>query len=176
VAELLEQLKARDPGAQQQLRSELFGKIAATCTRLLGDPVKAESVAEDLWMDFLFTHIDKVREPRAISAYLRMMTVRRCLRLREFEAKHLDLEGGREPATDPEAELLSAIDQPRLQERLTRCLQKLDGRARWMLRLRFFEEQKLEEIGEQASVSKQYAGRVVKQSLGRLRKCMGVRA
>ena len=171
--ELLDQLKARDPAAQAQLRRELFSRVRGTCTRMLRDPVRAEDVAEDIWMDFLFTHVDKVREPRAVSSYLRMMTVRRCMRLREFDARHQELDGATEPASNPEESLLGQLDQPRLRARLERCLEKIDGRARWMLQQRFFEEQKLEQIGEAAGVSKQYAGRVVKQSLARLRKCMG---
>lgn len=176
MVELLKRLQARDIGAQQQLRADLFPKVMGTCARMLRDPARAEETAEDIWMDFVYKHVDSVKEPRAIAAYVRMMTVRRCMRLREQLAKHQEITDNQEPADNPEPDILHHLDSGREQHQLKKCIAKLTQRARRILRLRYFHDMKLEQIGDTEKVSKQYAGRVVKQSLETLRTCMEAEA
>ena len=169
---LLNGLRAREPRAQSAARQHLYPRVLAVCRKMLADPVLAEDTAEDIWMDFLFEHVGKVQHARALSAYLRMMTVRRCVRIRKGRARHTDLDEVAESTGHPEDGLVSAVDDQRDQDRLQACLDRLDGRARKMLRLRFHLDQTQQTIGRALGVSKQYAGRVIARSLARLRKCL----
>ncbi|MFC1610525.1 RNA polymerase sigma factor [Myxococcota bacterium] len=165
----LEQLRACQPDAQQLARKRLFPAMLVVCRRMLSDSVLAEQTAEDIWMDFLFRHVDKVQSAGALSAYLRMTTVRRCVRVREFRAKHLD-SSTVELSTSPHVH--EKIDQQRHMARLDLCLSKLTPRSRAMLRMGYQQELTQEEIGRRFNVSKQYVGRVLKKAIQRLRRCM----
>jgi RNA polymerase sigma factor (sigma-70 family) len=172
-AELLDRLRARDPQAQAALRRELFPRVLAVCRRLLLDATLAAEVAEDIWMDFVFEGAERLRAPEAVGAYLRVMTVRRCVRLREGLARQVEFdESCALDACAPEAGLEAGLDQRRLQARLAGCLRRLSDRARQIVRMRFFLDLTQEEIGRAFGVSKQYAGRVLQRSLDALRVCL----
>lgn len=174
MTEILQLLRARDAGAQAALRGRLFPKVLATCAHVLGDSSRAEEIAEDVWTDFLFRDVDRVRDPRAIPAYLRMMSVRRCIHVRDVSRRFdtLDAVTESEPTADVEADLLGGLDRSRTLLRLRACLQLLDRRQRQVVRLRFLHEMTLEQIGEELAVTKQYAGQIVKKSLWRLKRCI----
>jgi RNA polymerase sigma factor (sigma-70 family) len=180
-AELFDRLRARDPQAQVELRRELLPRVLAVCRRLLPDPSLAAEAAEDIWMDFAFGGLDRLRAPEAVSAYLRVMTVRRCVRLRDGWARHEELGERACPAGGPGGEtsgaaveegLLMGLEQRRLRERLVRCLRRLSEKARRIVRMRFFLDLTQEQIGQSLGVSKQYAGRVIHRSLDALRACL----
>jgi len=170
--EILDSLKRRDASAQRKARSALFPAVRAVCGRMLNDPMLAEHTAEDIWTEFLFQHVDRVRSARGVLRYLRLTTVRRCARVREVSARYIDESTIAERISDaPDAIELVASKQQ--QQRLMSCLQRLTGKVRAVLRMRFAEEMTQEAIGQQTGASKQYVGRVLKQALNRLRRCMG---
>jgi len=169
---MLEKLRARDHRAQQKLRKRLDPKILAVCRHMLQDQALAQETAEDIWMDFLYEHVDKVQKERALGAYLRMMTVRRCVRIRDWQNRH------EEPGDQPplvggsEADMAAALDERRQTARLEECLKRLSRRARRIVRMRYRNEMTQESIGKALRVSKQYIGRLIARSLEALRECM----
>jgi RNA polymerase sigma factor (sigma-70 family) len=170
--ELLDGLKEGTTRARAIARQSLFPRVLAVCRRMLSDPILAEDTAEDIWMDFLFLHAARVQSARALPAYLRMMTVRRCIRIRQSRARLAELDENSASNGLAEDHLVSAVDLMRDQVRLQACLEQLDGRARKILRLRFHLDLTQEAIGQALGVSKQYAGRVIARSLENLRQCL----
>lgn len=175
-AALIDRVRVRDPAAILELRQILFPRLAAVCTHVLKDPALAEEIAEDVWMDFVFDSIQRVEQPEAIGTYLRVMAVRRCVRVRERRMRHEELGERSRAGSDPEGEVISALDWPDRRLSLEACLGLLSARARQILRLRFHLDQTQETIGESLGFSKQYAGRVLKRSLEALRVCLEERS
>ena len=176
--ELLDRLKLRDGQAQLELRQEAFPKVLGTCRHVLKDPVRAEEAAEDIFIDFLYDQVDRVRKSESLWPYLRMMTVRRCIRLRQLERRAKSVDGDDlmpAPTVDAEEPVLCRIDVERDLERLRGCLGRLSNRQKEILRLRFHHELSFSAIGHRLGTSKQYAGRTAKEALGSLRKCVGKR-
>jgi len=171
-AALIERVRVRDPVAILELRRILFSKVTAVCVHLLRDAALAEEVAEDVWMDFVYQSIDRVERPEAVAAYLRVMAVRRCVRLRERRSRHEEFTDRGPAGADPEAAVVGALDWPARRRRLEACLKRLSARARQVLRLRFHLDQTQEAIGQSLGFSKQYAGRVLNRSLEALRACL----
>jgi RNA polymerase sigma factor (sigma-70 family) len=169
---MLEKLRARDHRAQQKLRKRLSPKILAVCRHMLQDESLAQETAEDIWMDFLYEHVDKVQKERALGAYLRMMTVRRCVRIRDWQKRHEEPENQPPLVGGSEAEMAAALDQRLQTARLEECLKQLSRRARRIMRMRYRNEMTQEAIGKALRVSKQYIGRLIARSLEALRECM----
>lgn len=170
--ETLTLLRARDAGAQAQLREQLFPRVLGTCLQILRDEVAAREMAEDIWTDFLFGKVDGIEHPRAMAAYLKLMAVRRCRRLRERSARHTAAVELQHQGPDPERLVLEAHDVVRQHALLAACLELLSPKAHQVVRLRYAEELTQEEIGVRIGASKQYAGRVLGRSLEQLRRCM----
>lgn len=159
----------------RQVREDLMPRIQKTAVKILRDQVRAEEVAEDVLMDFLFKHIDRLIEPKAMFSYVRMMTVRRCLLVKERSQRHQQLQDDHSLFSENELDQLNQIDQERFALRLTQCLQKLKPRARQIIRQRYFHELKLDEIGKEHKITKQYVNQIIAQSLFKLKRCVGIR-
>lgn len=169
---MLERLRARDPGAQQELRKRLFGKVKAVCLKVLQNKELAEETAEDIWMDFVYQHVDKVQEEHALGAYLRMMTVRRCVRIRQWQARHDELADQAALSAGSEQDAVNSLDEMNQVELLERCFSRLSPKVRRVLRLRYFSEMTQDAIGQALGVSKQYVNKVLMKSLEKIRACM----
>lgn len=170
--ELLRRLKRRDGRAQLELRKRMFHRLLAVCTHILGDRVRAEDLAEDVLMDFVFEHVDRVEHPRAVASYLRLMAVRRARRIRQKQNRHESVRVDRARPVDEESSMVEAIDAPNRQACLAKCIDQQDKKARQMLRLRFYNEMSVTDIGRQMGVSKQYVSRIMKRALEALRGCV----
>lgn len=153
-------------------RPELLPRVEGLCRHLLHDPALARETADDIWADFVLHHASKVNTPAATEAYLRILTVRRCRRIRLLQNRQvpLDLEVQQPPANDPtaEAQLIAAEDAAKLAD----CMQQLEPNASRLLRLRYHLGLTLESIGERLGVSKQYAGRILTRAVDGLRTCV----
>lgn len=172
-AGVLARLRARDPETQAQVWRELHPRLSALCTRIVGDPARGEEVAQDVWIDFAYTYVDRVEKPGAMRGYLIMMAVRRARRQAIRRRQHRREGEPEERASEhQEAPLVEALHHDRLKARLTTCLEELRPRARQMLRMRFREELSLREIGEGFGVSKQAVGKAVRVALAALRACI----
>ena len=175
--ELLARLKRREGSAQLALRQRALPRITATARHYLKDDLRAEEMAEDIWVDFVLKYVDNLQHGRAIDRYLHMMTVSRCIRFNQF-LRTLDpvspcTQDPSEPAGENiESEIIDAIDQPAVLSRLHACLESLAARKQRMVRLRFFQGETFSAIGQAMGISRVYAGRVVQESMSQLLRCM----
>lgn len=170
--ELLRRLKLRDGHAQIELRKRMFHRLRAVSVQVLGDRVRAEDLAEDVLMDFAFEHVDRVEHPRAVASYLRLMAVRRACRLRTLQNRHETVREDRSGPSNTEQAIVEAIDAPARQACLSHCVDAQDHKSRQMLRLRFYSERSVTDIGREMGVSKQYVSRIMRRALEALRGCV----
>ncbi len=173
--ELLSRLKARDRRAQEELRAQMLDRVAAVCRHILGGSSGWREAAEDVWTDFLVEHVQMLRSSAAIAAYLRLMAVRRCTRLKEHQARHEPIGEPFEPAEStesPEDALVSNATARSQEAQLLSCLDKLHVRTRRIFRLRYHHDMTQGAIAEIFGLSKQYVGRVLARGLESLRQCM----
>lgn len=166
----LARLKARDRQAQARFYATYRERVQATCARVLGSGADAADVATDVIGDFLFQYVDGVESPRAVTTYLKLMATRRSLRwLRrgdkseEVSDEAPDVEGVR-----PDQSIWVAQMMPRLDG----CLEGLTPKAREVLKLRFSTDMTNEVIGDMVGGSKQYIGRLIKESTEKLKQCL----
>jgi RNA polymerase sigma factor (sigma-70 family) len=172
----LARLKARDPAAQARFFRQYRDRVEAICGRVLGGGRDAQEIAADVLGDFLFTYVDGVESPRAVTTYLKLMATRRSLRWvrAKDRSEEVDDEGPTVPIAD--ASLAGDVDQGIWQKqmipRLDGCLEHLTPKAREVLKLRFSTELTNECIGEIVGGSKQYIGRLIKESTEKLKSCL----
>ncbi len=169
-------LKARDAHAQARFFAAHRARVESLCARVLGHGADAVEIATDVLGDFLFQYVDGVESPRAVSTYLKLMATRRSLRwvrtrgrsdeMQEDDSAPSELGGDREPGVD------QAIWARQMMPRLDGCLDKLTPKAREVLKMRFGTELTNESIGEIVGGSKQYIGRLIKESTEKLRTCL----
>jgi len=171
----LARLKARDGAAQARFFRAQRARVEALCARVLGSGADAVEIAADVIGDFLFQYVDGVESPRAVTTYLKLMATRRSLRWlrargRSDEVQDGDGEGAlvgeRDPAPD------QAIWARQMMPRLSGCLEHLTPKAREVLKLRFSTELTNESIGDIVGGSKQYIGRLIKESTDKLKRCL----
>lgn len=184
-------LKARDPGAQARFFRAHIGRVEGLCARVLGAGADAQEIATDVLGDFLFQYVDGVESPRAVSTYLKLMATRRSLRWVKNRGRNdevsddgasgaviglADATGAQVAGGRGEHAIDQAIDQAiwaqQMMPRLDGCLEHLTPKAREVLKLRFSTELTNESIGEIVGGSKQYIGRLIKESTEKLRKCL----
>lgn len=170
-------LKARDPLAQARFFRGQRGRVEALCARVLGHGADAAEIATDVLGDFLFQYVDGVESPRAVTTYLKLMATRRSLRWLRTKGRNdevQDDDGG--GPTDLSREREPQVDQQiwarQMMPRLDGCLEHLTPKAREVLKMRFSTELTNESIGEIVGGSKQYIGRLIKESTEKLRLCM----
>lgn len=167
----LDALRAGDRRAQEQFWRLHWDRTYATCARVLGYGADATDVATDVLHDFLYRHVHHVVEARAVRTYLGLAATRRALRRRERAGRHVELEAEQLPdegARAPDRAAWTALLLPRLGA----CLEGLTPKAQQVLKLRFGGELTNERIGELVGGSKQYIGRLIKESAERLRACL----
>jgi RNA polymerase sigma factor (sigma-70 family) len=176
----LAQLKARNTGAQARFFRAQRARVEGLCARILGNGADAMEIAADVLGDFLFRYVDGVTSPRAVPTYLKLMATRRSLRWLKKRRRTDDVEdedlsaammpGGQIVAGAPPLE--QAIWARQMMPRLDGCLDVLTPKAREVLKLRFSTELTNESIGEIVGGSKQYIGRLIKESTIKLKQCL----
>jgi RNA polymerase sigma factor (sigma-70 family) len=169
--ELFERLQAKDPQAQRAFWKEKRPDLRALCASVLGRGPDADEVADAVLVDFLFDYVHRMQHPEAVATYVRLMAMRRSLRLKaKRDASESDavLEGEIDPAKPDEAAHVALL-RPRLAD----CLNRLTPKAQEVIRLRYSGDLTNEEIGRLVGGSKQYIGKLLKQSQALLRTCLG---
>lgn len=171
----LGRLKAREPAAQARFYKAYKERVQAICARVLGNGPDAADVATDVIGDFLFQYVDGVESPRAVTTYLKLMGTRRSLRWlrrgdRADEVNEETPDGEGEERSDAQADQRIWVQQ--MTPKLGGCLDGLTPKAREVLRLRFSTDLTNEVIGEMLGGSKQYIGRLIKESTEKLKACL----
>ena len=169
-------LKARDPLAQGRFFRAHRGRVEVLCARVLGHGADALEIATDVLGDFLFQYVDGVESPRAVSTYLKLMATRRSLRWLRTRGRSDEMQdddgGAVELGREREAPVDQAIWARQMMPRLDGCLEQLTPKAREVLKMRFSTELTNESIGDIVGGSKQYIGRLIKESTEKLRTCL----
>lgn len=168
---LIDGLRACEPSAQHTFWASSWAEVYTICVSILGAGPDANDTAVDVLTDFIFKYVQNLSDSRAAHAYIRLMSVRRSLRRRArlkelYEHRYEEIPDTKTVCADEAAE--KALLLPRLRE----CLSQLTPKAQQVLKLRFGEELKNEQIGSLLGGSKQYLGRLIRRSLELLRKCL----
>jgi RNA polymerase sigma factor (sigma-70 family) len=163
-------LQKGDDRARRECWERLFSPVYAICAHILGSGVEASDTAADLLSDFIFHHVHALQNPAGAGAYLRLMAVRRAIRARDHRNRMCEFhdDAMATGATGPE----ESAEFRLLQDRLPRCLNALTPKARSALRLKYTARMANDQIGTLLGGSKQYIGRLLAQSLERLRRCL----
>ncbi|MFT7579403.1 MAG: RNA polymerase sigma factor (sigma-70 family) [Myxococcota bacterium] len=167
----LDALKAEDTDAQQAFWLAYWDRTYAICARILGTGANASEVASDVMSDFLFKYVQGIEEQRAVWSYVKLMATRRALRFKKRAARGSELL--QETVADDDAlgqDVLAgtALLLPKLGD----CLDILTPKAQQVLKLRFGGDLTNERIGVLVGGSKQYIGRLIRQSTEKLRTCI----
>ncbi|MFO0746514.1 MAG: sigma-70 family RNA polymerase sigma factor [Myxococcota bacterium] len=167
----LARLKAREPAAQARFYKLFKDRVQAICGRILGSGADAADVATDVIGDFLFQYVDGVESPRAVTTYLKLMATRRSLRWlrRGDRSEEVNEEA---PDVDGDVRPEQSIWVGQMMPRLDGCLEALTPKAREVLKLRYSTDLTNEVIGDMVGGSKQYIGRLIKESTDKLRTCL----
>lgn len=153
----------------QTLKSQLLPKLEGLCAKVLNNRALGVETAADVWTDFELFHAAEVKTAAATEAYVRLVAVRRCRRMKQ-------LEGRQAPLTTEAPDRAAAADEQLIRaerdRKLAACMEKLEPSAKRLLRMRYQLGMTQESIGEQLGVSKQYAGRILARALEGLRGCV----
>lgn len=169
--ELIYELRRNNSVAQKRFWDTYYPKIYGICNHILHNGPDAMDLTVDLLTDFMAERVHDIDEPKAMGGYLRLMAVRRALdqKVKRQQAAPLDYYNlvDRTTATPEEQAIYSNL-MPRLSE----CLDQLTDKAKQTLRLKFVEQWSNERIGDIVGGSRQYIGRLIRQSLSLLKTCI----
>lgn len=166
----LARLRRREPVAQARFFRAFRERVEKLCSRILGPNGDAQELAADVLGDFLYTYVDGVETPRAVPTYLKLMATRRALRLHKSRERAGEIDD--DQFQDEEVPPDQAIWAQQVMPKLDRCMGILTPKAREVLRLRFGTELTNEAIGDIVGGSKQYIGRLIKESTEKLKTCL----
>ena len=167
---MLEGLRQRDATCQQAFWEKYWTRVFAICARILGKGTDSTDLAVDLLTEFIDRRVHNVEKAGAMGGYLRLMAVRRALDLKRYRARTQTL-----CYEISDTSVISPEDQAvltNLMPRLDLCLPNLTDKAQQTLRLKYMEQWSNEQIGTIVGGSRQYIGRLLKQSLDFLRLCI----
>ena len=166
-------LKAGHQEAQAALWQDHFDEVYAICARIIGTGTTATDTAVDVLADFSATYVHGLQHAGALSAYLRQMAIRRSVHQRALQdGRETPLaEVDNQPSPNEQA-LDETVAYAALVPRLDGCLAELSTKSQRVLRMRFHLEMPNEQIGALVGGSKQYIGRLIRSSLGALRRCL----
>jgi RNA polymerase sigma factor (sigma-70 family) len=167
---LVTELRCGNAAAQREFWKARRPEVYAVCAHVLGTGADAEDVADEVLIDFVFLHVRRLKNPRVVGSYLRVMAVRRAIKFRQTRSRFSELVGDHVDGDsgNVEQQVVIRTALPKLE----RCLAVLTPKARRVLRLRFELELTNEHIGHLVGGSKQYIGRLLKRSLELLKGCM----
>ncbi len=172
ITGMLTGLKRGDRDAERIFWKDRWPEVYAVCRHILGDGADASEAAVDVMTDFMTKYVHSLSNEAAINAYLRLMAVRRSIKYKKFREKHISLQPDTDMVNDdalsPEESAQFAFLVPRLNE----CMGRLTGKARQAVQLRYAEQMTGDRIGGIIGASKQYVGRLLKQSLNFLSRCL----
>ena len=170
---LMTRLRAGEPAAQREFWEIYWKRMNAICLSILGDESEAADVAAGLLVDFMERAVHRM-DGDAIgiaTRYLKVAAARRAIRRAEQRRRHeeadfdqLAEDGRMQSACAPEmAVLLPSLDE---------CLDRLKPKAREVIRMKYGEDFANQKIGDLLGGSKQYIGKLLRQSLSGLRDCL----
>ena len=164
-------LKNENAAVQERFWNTRWPDVQAACLRVLRNPSDAAEVAVDVMADFMTSYVRNIADPQSADAYLRLMAVRRSLKFKNRRDRSVPLtfeEVVDTNCVNPELRAVDVMLMPKLRE----CLEQMTPKAQTAVRMRYRRHMTTEEIGRLVGASKQYIGRLLKQSIEFLRQCM----
>jgi RNA polymerase sigma factor (sigma-70 family) len=125
----------------------------------------------DVFTDFFYSYVDSLEHERAISAYLRIMVVRRARRLLLRRSREVDVELCCLADTDGR-DVIESVENKTWLPWLEDCLSLLTERARKILKLHFGHDLRTVEIASQIGVTKQAVSKTILKCINQLRRCL----
>ncbi|MBN2716615.1 MAG: sigma-70 family RNA polymerase sigma factor [Deltaproteobacteria bacterium] len=167
--EMVSLLQQGNEAARRDFWQTAFAPVLGICSRVAGPGPLAVDITTDLLNDFLFRYVVSLSNPLGAWAYLKMMAVRRSIREKQRSIRHEMFEEHRMrlgETHDGNEDVAGMI--PLLND----CLGTLTPKAQSAIRLKYRQGLSNSEIGNTVGGSKQYIGRLLKQSLRVLRDCL----
>jgi RNA polymerase sigma factor (sigma-70 family) len=171
---LLDRLKHREPEAQEQIFKAENRRLQALAMTFLGSTGDVGPLVADVFTDFFYSYVDRVEHERAISAYLRIMIVRRARRLAQRRSQEHDI-FAYDLADMDGHDVIEALDVKAWLPWLEDCSALLPEKAHKILKLRFGHELDLNEIGAQLGITKQAVSKTIQKCIAQLRRCLEAR-
>ena len=167
---LVEGLKDGDEGAQLVFWRTYWDVVYPICGRMLKNRIDATDVSVDLIADFIEQHVHQLKEPRALTVYVRLMAIRRAQEVIKSRQKKVSL------GFDPEDESGASPEEMAYWQALTpyldTCLASLTPKARHALRLKYWKHLNNVKIGQILGGSKQYISKLVINCHQTLKQCI----
>ena len=134
---------SNDPAEFEKLVREHQAMVFSMARHFLGNREAAEELAQDVFLQ-LYHHLGSICSPSHLRAWLRRVTVHRCIDAarRGSRLRAISLEDAPQPAA------VSVSSDPLLARTLERLVQSLPHKARLAVILRYQEELELEEIAQ----------------------------
>jgi RNA polymerase sigma factor (sigma-70 family) len=168
---LLERLKRREPDAQELVFLAENRRLQGLAKHLLGSAGDVPPLVADVFTDFFYSYVDRLQSAGAVSAYLRIMTVRRARRLMQQRSRQDDITAHTLAAAEG-SDVIDALDAKAWLPWLEECSARLPERAHTILKLHFGHELGPSEIGAELGISKQAVSKTIQKCIAQLRLCL----
>jgi RNA polymerase sigma factor (sigma-70 family) len=163
-------LKVRDRESIGLFFKIYYNRVYAICASILSQEADARDMAMDILVDFVENRADHLASSKALYAFLRQAAVRRSLRYRERLNKMADMETELSLPNETTPEELANLNM--LMPFLKECLGGLRPKVQMSLRLKYTRRISNEQIGKIVGGSKSYIGRLLKQGIKSLKRCI----
>lgn len=163
-------VRQRDPRVVRQLRREALPAMQRLIERCGFDPIQAEWLAQDVFVDFVYRWVDRISEPRAIEQYLRAMCLTAVRRVARRTSQQASISSCVVATSSPNSRLDDAIDAGRLGA----CIDELTPRTRQRLQQHYHQALSVAAIARDEGVSPPAVRKSIVKALAALRRCLGV--
>ena len=172
LVRLLSDIASGDRGAFALLYQRTSAKLYGICLRLLGNEAEAQEILQEVFLT-VWRKADRFDAGRAgaitwLSVLARNRAIDR-IRMRPSETEDVDA-AAEIPDGAPSA--FDVVEQEQDSARLRDCLDKLDARARTMIRSAFFEGATYSQLAAEAGVPLPTMKSWIRRGLQRLRGCL----
>lgn len=163
-------IRRQSPRAISRLRHHALPAMSRLIERSGVDPLQAEWLAQDVFVDFVYRWSDRVDEPRAIERYLRAMCLTAIRRMARIKHRHVPLLPHEAADHEQESRLHDAIDA----ERLGPCIDTLTPRTRQRLQQHYHQGHTMAAVARSEGVSPPAVRKSIIKALDALRRCLGI--
>lgn len=171
-SELLRRVALRAPGSLKTLYEQTSRKLYGICLRVLGDEAEAQDVLQEVYLT-VWRKADSFDAARASGiTWLSTIARNRAIdRLRSRPLASYNLDAAVDIADDAPTSL-DVMETAEDADRLRRCLEQLEERARMMIRQAFFEGATYPQLAEREGVPLPTMKSWIRRGLLRLRGCL----
>jgi RNA polymerase sigma-70 factor (ECF subfamily) len=172
INDLLAAIAAGERGALKSLYERTSAKLYGICVRVLGDHGEAQDVLQEVFTT-VWTKAARFDPAKASAVtWLSVLARNKAIdRLRARREPGAPLDEAAELASD-EPSQLDVLERSNDAARLRECLDRLDERARSMIRAAFFDGASYPELARREDVPLPTMKSWIRRGLMRLRKCL----